>query len=102
MNYPRKRVPQWLSLPAIALVSFSAGAYLHAEPLPIDVSLVDFHTVAGRELLLGSTAKEDYLPLSTYFVTQINGAYCGVASMAIVLNSLGIEAPLASELHKNR
>jgi Phytochelatin synthase len=31
------------------------------------------------------------------FVTQINQAYCGVASMIMVLNSLGVTAPEASQ-----
>ena len=97
-----QRAAKWLSFPAIALVSFSVGSFLNAGTLPVDESLVDFHTVEGRDLLFTSNAKEDYSLLSQYFVTQINSAYCGVASMAIVLNSLGIDASIAPELQKKR
>lgn len=36
------------------------------------------------------------------FVTQVNQAYCGVASIVMVLNGLGIEAPLASQYKPHR
>ncbi|AFY37132.1 Glutathione gamma-glutamylcysteinyltransferase [[Leptolyngbya] sp. PCC 7376] len=98
MKHLISKTTKWLILPAIASISFFAGSYFSAETLPIDESLIDFHTTQGRELLFSSAAQQDYLPLSEQFVTQINGAYCGIASMVIALNALGIEAPFAPEL----
>ena len=51
----------------------------------------------GKKLLLYSKSKEDFFPLSMQFVTQNNQAYCGVASIVMVLNSLGITAPEAPQ-----
>ena len=50
---------------------------------------------AGEQLLLTSQARRDYLPLSLEFVTQDNLAYCGVATLVMILNALDIEAPVA-------
>lgn len=60
-------------------------------------TLIPLTSPAGEQLLISSNARQDYLPLSIHFVTQDNLAYCGVASMVMVLNSLGIPAPVAPE-----
>ncbi len=60
-------------------------------------SLIPLNSPAGEQLLISSNARQDYLPLSIHFVTQDNLAYCGVASMVMVLNSLEIPAPVATE-----
>lgn len=51
----------------------------------------------GERLLFGSHARTDFIPLSIHFETQQNPAYCGAASMAMVLNALNIPAPKAPE-----
>jgi hypothetical protein len=48
---------------------------------------------AGQELLFHSDARADYGFLSQDFETQANLSYCGVATLVMVLNSLGVPAP---------
>jgi Phytochelatin synthase len=48
----------------------------------------------GQRLLTESKWNQDFVPLSLYFTTQENLAYCGVASASIVLNALPIERPV--------
>jgi hypothetical protein len=50
----------------------------------------------GQTLLLQSNDRADYGPLAEQFLTQANLAYCGVASMVMVLNSLAVPAPAAA------
>lgn len=70
---------------------------LAAQTLPLPDSLIPLTSAEGQVLLRDSEALADYVPLSSQFVTQINPAFCGVASMVMVLNALGIPAPLAPE-----
>ncbi|MCP9851238.1 phytochelatin synthase family protein [Cyanobium sp. Morenito 9A2] len=49
----------------------------------------------GQTLLMQSVDRADYGPLAEQFLTQANPAYCGVASMVMVLNSLAVPAPPA-------
>lgn len=76
----------------ICSISLLSGRAI-AQTLALPPNLISFTSPEGEELLLESDAREDYWPLSTQFVTQINQAYCGVASMVMVLNSLNIPAP---------
>jgi hypothetical protein len=64
-----------------------------AQRLPLPTNLIDLDSAEGEQLLIESQARRDYFPLSTQFVTQDNLAYCGVASMVMVLNALNIPAP---------
>ena len=57
--------------------------------------LIALDSEVGEQLLFTSQARNDYLPLSLEFVTQDNLAYCGVATLVMVLNALNIEAPVA-------
>ncbi len=50
----------------------------------------------GINLLAGSGERADYGPLAEQFLTQANLAYCGVASVVMVLNSLGVPAPVVA------
>jgi hypothetical protein len=68
-----------------------------AQTLALPDDLIAFNSPQGEELLLESDAKDDFWNLSMQFVTQVNQAYCGVASMVMVLNSLGIPAPEAPQ-----
>ncbi|MEA5597707.1 phytochelatin synthase family protein [Rivularia sp. UHCC 0363] len=68
-----------------------------AQTLPLTSNLIGFNSDEGEKLLIESKSREDFFPLSMQFVTQINQAYCGVASIVMVLNSLGIEAPESTQ-----
>lgn len=87
----------------ISLLTFFLGFSLASSKflsstLTISPNLISLNSTQGEQLLLASTARQDYLPLSAHFVAQQNPAYCGVASMVMVLNALSIPAPEAPEL----
>jgi hypothetical protein len=85
-----------LSIAALALACSFACAGSQAEPLqslPIGTDLIRLDGDAGASLLVASTARQAYWPLSIHFVTQATQSYCGVASMVMVLNALGVRAP---------
>lgn len=68
-----------------------------AETLPLPPSLVGAASDQGEALLIGAEAREAYFPLADHFVTQQNQAFCGVASMTMVLNASGLPAPVVPE-----
>ncbi len=74
---------------------------LNAQPLPLSENLVALNSDHGALLLRQSKAKADYVPLSTHFVTQINQAFCGVASVSMVLNAMAVDAPAAEAWDQN-
>ena len=74
---------------ALCLVS----ALARAETLPLAPELISLDSAAGERLLLESEARRPYLPLTIHFLTQKTQSYCGIASMAMVLNALGVPAP---------
>ncbi|MBV9387005.1 MAG: phytochelatin synthase family protein [Chroococcidiopsidaceae cyanobacterium CP_BM_ER_R8_30] len=89
-----------IAVPLRALIlSFyvAAGGSVLAQTLPLPRNLIAFDSAQGEQLLLASQAKQAYWPLSIQFVTQNNQAYCGVASMVMVLNALSIPAPVAPQ-----
>ena len=75
----------------LALGLVASGVY--ADTLPLPATLVDMTSPEGERLFFESGALEAYFPLSAQFVTQETQAYCGVASMTMVLNALGAPAP---------
>ena len=77
----------------VAAVLAACTAAARAETLAMPASLIAFATPAGEALLLGAEARNDYFPLSIHFTTQANPAYCGPASMAMVLNALDVPRP---------
>jgi len=96
---PRLLKPMWALL---LLVSSGLGAIapalpLVAQPLTLQAPLVSLTSPEGQALLQGSEARADYVALTSHFVTQKNPAFCGVATMTMVLNALQIPAPLAPE-----
>ena len=96
----------WLKplLPLQALVvslCLSVGG-VRGQTLPITQNLIGFHSAEGEKLLIESDARQDYFPLSMQFETQDNLAYCGVASMVMVLNALAVPAPEAPQFRTNR
>lgn len=76
---------------AAALVAGIAGA--RAETLPMPAGVIAFDSPEGEALLIGAEARNDYFPLSIYFTTQVNPAYCGPATIAMVLNALDVPRP---------
>ena len=81
----------------LAVLSLLVAAPAAAETLPLPPELIALATPEGEALLIGAEARGDYFPLSIHFTTQINPAFCGPASMAMVLNALGVPRP-ASDL----
>ncbi|MGQ4649711.1 phytochelatin synthase family protein [Lyngbya aestuarii] len=75
----------------ISISIFSRG--LLAQTPTLTENLIDLNSPQGEQLLMTSQARKDYLPLSIHFITQENLAYCGVASIVMVLNALSIPAP---------
>jgi len=84
-----------IKLSAIAL--FMTGGSVLTQTLPLPRNLISFNSATGEQLLLQSRAREDFWALSTQYVTQNTQAYCGVASMVMVLNALSVPAPVAPE-----
>lgn len=71
--------------------------HVSAQTLPLAEPLINLNSEQGARLLLESEANRAYWPLSIQFVTQKNQAYCGVASLTMVLNALGVPAPSTPE-----
>jgi hypothetical protein len=87
-----RKLPSFLVFALILLSSRTV-----AQTLPIAERLIEFDSSSGETFLIESRARQDYIPLSIHFETQQNQAFCGVASMVMLLNALGIEAPDAPE-----
>ena len=86
-----------VAIAALALGWAAIGPRSLAQTLPLPDSLTDLTSPAGQRLLRDSEALADYVPLAAQFTTQQNQAFCGIASTVMVLNALGIPAPLAPE-----
>jgi hypothetical protein len=76
------------------LVSAATAAGQH----PLPPQLIDFRSDHGEELLVQAESRQAYFRLTSHFVTQENRAFCGVASMTMVLNALQVSAPEVPEL----
>ena len=92
------RIP--LSTLILSLCLASSG--VRTQTLPLRENLINFNSSEGEKLLIESSARKDYVPLSINFVTQDNLAYCGVASIVMVLNALGIYAPETTQYRNYR
>ncbi len=68
-------------------------ALARAETLPLPQSLIGAASDQGEALFFDADAREAYFPLASNFLTQQNQAFCGVASMVMVLNALELPAP---------
>ena len=79
----------------LGLLLFAATA---AGQHPLPPELIDFRSEHGEELLVQAEARQAYFRLTSHFVTQENRAFCGVASMTMVLNALQVSAPEVPEL----
>jgi hypothetical protein len=79
----------------VSLLLFAACA--KADTLTLPDALIDLRSPKGEALLLETHALEAYFPISVVFETQKNQAYCGVASMVMVLNAVHAPAPSTAE-----
>jgi len=86
-------IRQLLRIVAFWLLAWPA----FAQTLPLNANLLDFRSDAGAELFLESDARTAYFPLASNFLTQENQAFCGVASIVMVLNALQMPAPTTPE-----
>ena len=86
---------RWVRGLGLALALASGAA--RADSLPLPANLIDFNSPAGERYLIEASANADYFPLASQFVTQKTQAYCGIASLTMVLNALGAKAPSAPE-----
>ncbi|WP_017318665.1 phytochelatin synthase family protein [Mastigocladopsis repens] len=86
-----------LPLKALVISAFVASGSVFAQTLTLPKNLIAFNSQEGEKLLFESQSRKDFLPLSMQFVTQNNQAYCGVASIVMVLNGLQIPAPEAQQ-----
>lgn len=78
---------------AALLAACSADAGLAPPQRSVPPALVALDSDEGERLLLESEARAPFLPLISYFVTQRSQTYCGLASIAMVLNAAEIPAP---------
>jgi hypothetical protein len=83
------RLPLALFVAGLAFGIGRAGA----ETLPLPGNLIAMQSDEGVALLFDSEAHADYAPLSLHFVTQQNPAFCGPATIAMVLNALDVPRP---------
>jgi Phytochelatin synthase len=86
-------------------VTFALGfiiAGADADTLPLPDNLTGFSTHDGEVYFAESDAHEAYFPLASNFLTQKTQAYCGVASIVMVLNALGLPAPAVPEYEPYR
>ncbi|SDI75516.1 phytochelatin synthase family protein [Paraburkholderia phenazinium] len=66
-------------------------------PLPVPPNLVALLQPEGQRRLISTADNRSYWPLSEYFETQRNEAYCSVASSVMALNALGIKRPESTQ-----
>ena len=76
---------------ALALGLFIVGA--NSDTLALPDNLAGLSTHDGEAYFAESDAREAYFPLASNFLTQKTQAYCGVASIVMVLNALQVPAP---------
>jgi hypothetical protein len=79
------------------ILGLSIGGSSLAQTLELPPNLIPFNSAEGEKLLINSQNRTDYFPLSIHFITQQNQAFCGVASMVMVLNALNVPAPKSPE-----
>ena len=86
----------------LAVALWLAGTAAHADTLPLPDSLIDLRSAEGEQLLHHPGVLEGFVPLAANFLTQRTQAYCGVASIVVVLNTLGVPAPTSPEYEPYR
>jgi hypothetical protein len=86
-------------LPPAASHADATPSAIHSAdgPLPVPSNLVALTQPAGQKRLISTTDNQSYWPLSEYFETQRNEAYCSVATSVMALNALGIKRPESTQ-----
>ena len=87
----------WRRLAAGALLALGLVLGARADTLPLPAALAGFASHDGETYFAESDAREAYFPLASNFLTQATPAFCGVASIVMVLNALAVPAPPAPE-----
>jgi hypothetical protein len=77
----------------MTLLVLSTSVAADAKTLPLADRLVALTSPEGGVLLDRADARQDFLPLAMYFVTQRNTAFCGPATIAMLLNALDVPRP---------
>jgi hypothetical protein len=77
----------------VAALFVLAGFGAEAEVLPLPGNLVALDSSEGEAMLDAARTRDDFVPLAMQFVTQAHPAYCGVASLVMILNALQISGP---------
>ena len=72
-------------------------AAAHADSLPLPPNLIGSASPEGEALLVGAEAREAYFTLASNYLTQKTQTFCGVASMVMVFNAMGLPAPEVPE-----
>ena len=91
------RLFQRLSLALCLLAAVLLAPAARAQTLPLPDNLTDLNSPAGEKYFAESGALATYFSIADNFVTQKRGAYCGVASIVMVLNAAGVPAPTTPE-----
>jgi hypothetical protein len=86
------RPARWFAL-ALCLLAGAA----RAETLPLPGNLTDLNSADGERYFSESGALATFFSIADNFVTQKTQAYCGVASIVMVLNAAGVPAPTTPE-----
>jgi hypothetical protein len=81
----------------LLLAPYLRAPAAYAETLALPGNLTDLNSDEGEQYLLESRAIAAYFPIADNFVTQKTQAYCGVASIVMVLNAAGVPAPTTPE-----
>jgi hypothetical protein len=79
------------------LAHLLAAGVGRADSLPLPAKLFDFNSPEGERYLVEAEANADYFPLASQFGAPQTQAYCGIASLTMVLNAIGAKAPSAPE-----
>jgi Phytochelatin synthase len=87
-----------LLIHATALTVCLGEASALADRLALPPNLIGLGSEAGTQLLVESSARAAYWPLSMQFVTQKNQSDCGVATLVMVLNALEVQAPPSPDI----
>ena len=90
---PNVRIVLGAAVIGLGLLAASA----QSETLPLPGNLIDLRSDRGELLLRESDALDGFVPLIVDFVTQKNQAFCGVASIVMVLNAMELPAPPSPE-----
>jgi hypothetical protein len=85
------------SLATTATTAATSQAAPRADgPLPVPPNLIPLAQPTGQQRLMSTRYSQSYWPLSQYFETQRNEAWCSVATSVMALNALGIRRPESS------